>query len=334
MPLTVISVRREADRRCRRRRLALGDELRRLLLDAGVSLRALGDHVGVGAPHLARMENGAAQPSLDLLERIAVAPGADLGVRLFPGSGPRLHDRFQAPMVEALLRILHPRWTPELEVAAGRGRGMIDLLLADRLTPQVVAIEAQSEIRRFEEQLRWAAEKADALANRFEPARPVSRLLLLRSTTRPGSSRGGIGPHSVLRIRRARSMCSRLSRHPAPRGREPASSGFVSTVASERSWPARRAVSWSDVDCHTTFSCGGCPRSPLRQASLRTKQRSRATRAAKALGAGSVACRATDPDRAESLRPESTPRSERHRARGASRGPAPRGRSHRAGGRP
>lgn len=129
------------------------------------------------------MERGAAQPSMDLLERIAVALGADLGIRFFAGSGPRLHDRFQAPMIEALLRVVHERWTRELEVVVGPGRGLIDLVLADRLTPAVIAVEAQSEIRRLEQQLRWAAEKADALADRYNPRRPVSRLLVLRSTT-------------------------------------------------------------------------------------------------------------------------------------------------------
>jgi transcriptional regulator with XRE-family HTH domain len=182
MPLTVTGVRREAERRSRRRRLLLGEDLRRLRRDSGASLRLLGDYAGVDPSHLARVESGVAQPSLDLLERIAVALGADLGIRFFTGSGPRLHDRFQAPMLEALLRVLHPRWARELEAVVGRGRGLIDLVLADQLTPAVVAVEAQSEIRRFEQQLRWAAVKAEALAERYAPSRPVSRLLLLRST--------------------------------------------------------------------------------------------------------------------------------------------------------
>ena len=179
--LTSAGVRREAERRSRRRRWSLGEDLRRLRLDAGVSLTMLADFVDVDPSHLARIEKGMSQPSLDLLERIAVALGADLGIRLFAGTGPRVHDRFQAPMLEAFIKVLHPRWARELEVAAGRGRGFVDALLADRLTPAVVAVESQSEIRRFEQQVRWAADKAEALADRYE-GRPVSRLLLLRST--------------------------------------------------------------------------------------------------------------------------------------------------------
>ena len=159
----------------------MGEDLRRLRLDAGVSLRTLAELVGVDPSHLARIEKGFSQSSLDLLERSAVALGADLSVRLFGGTGPRVHDRFQAPMLEAFIKMLHPRWTRELEVAAARGRGFVDLVLADRLTPAVVAVESQSEIRRFEQQVRWAAEKSDSLAERPE-GRPVSRLLLLRST--------------------------------------------------------------------------------------------------------------------------------------------------------
>ena len=161
--------------------MTLGEELRRLRLDAGVTITALAETIGVDPSHLARIEKGLAQPSLDLLERLAVALGADLGIRFFAGTGPRLRDRFQAPMLEALLAIVHPRWARELEVVAGRGRGVIDAVLADRLTPTVVATEVQSEMRRFEQQLRWAAEKADAVAGQY-PGRAISRLLVLRST--------------------------------------------------------------------------------------------------------------------------------------------------------
>lgn len=159
----------------------MGEDLHRLRLDAGVSLATLAELVDVDPSHLARIEKGTSQPSLDVLERSAVALGADLGIRLFGGTGPRIHDRFQAPMLEAFIKVLHPRWVRELEVSAARGRGFIDLVLADRLTPAVVAVESQSEIQRFEQQVRWAAEKADALTDRYE-GRPVSQLLLLRST--------------------------------------------------------------------------------------------------------------------------------------------------------
>ena len=150
-------------------------------LDAGVSLSELARAVGVHRSHIARIEAGTARPSLAVLTAIGVALGADLSVRYFAGSGPRLVDRFQAAMIEALLRELDDRWKVELEVPIARpSRGVIDLVLTDRLGQAIVAAEVHSQIRRMEQQIRWSGEKTDGLAARLE--RPVARLLILRST--------------------------------------------------------------------------------------------------------------------------------------------------------
>lgn len=121
---------------------------------------------------------------------VSVALGAELGVRFFPGSGPRLVDRFQAPMIETFVRCLDPRWSVRLEVPVTvPARGVVDAALVDRSSPMAAATEFQSELRRIEQQVRWNAQKADGLANRLaEEASPrpgpvVSRLLVLRSTT-------------------------------------------------------------------------------------------------------------------------------------------------------
>ena len=87
-------------------------------------------------------------------------------------------------MSEALIDILHPRWSPHPEVPVYRPvRGVIDLVLADPAARQVVASELQSQLRRIEQQIRWSVQKADALAAlaEFEGAR-VSRLLVVRNT--------------------------------------------------------------------------------------------------------------------------------------------------------
>ena len=191
IPVTVsrIHVAREAVRRARRTRLDTGEQIHQLRLDAGASLTDLADVVGVHRSHIARIEAGRAHASLDVLTAIGVALGAEFSVRLFAVSGPRLRDRFQAAMVEALLREIDPRWTRELEVPISHpARGVIDLVLSDP-RPVFVAMEFQSEIRRLEEQLRWAAEKADGLAARIgrEGRIPIGarihRVLVLRSTT-------------------------------------------------------------------------------------------------------------------------------------------------------
>jgi Predicted transcriptional regulator with C-terminal CBS domains len=65
----------------RRLDLQTGEEIRRLRLDAGITLTELGDIVGVHRSHIARIEAGTAGPSLEVLTAIGVAFGADLSVR-------------------------------------------------------------------------------------------------------------------------------------------------------------------------------------------------------------------------------------------------------------
>jgi hypothetical protein len=95
-------------------------------------------------------------------------------------------------MTETFVKSVHPRWRRFLEVPLFRPvRGVIDAVIHDPDRPILVAIEAHSEIRRLEAQVRWANEKATALLD-TELARAasmtcgqpvvVSGLLLLRST--------------------------------------------------------------------------------------------------------------------------------------------------------
>jgi len=133
-------------------------------LDAGLSIRRLAAEAGIDDGYLGQVERGEREPSLTVLVTIATALGGDTHVRLYPGTGPRLRDPIQARIVEALLRAAHPRWLPRVEVAVFRpARGVIDVVLQDRETPTVVAIEVHSELRRLEQQLRWAGEKAASL---------------------------------------------------------------------------------------------------------------------------------------------------------------------------
>ena len=102
---------------------------------------------GIHRSHLARIEAGIASPSLDVLLAIGVALGADLSLRYFAGAGPRLVDRFQAPMMEYFLRKLDPRWSVRLEVpVVTPARGVVDAALVDRSSPVALAAEFQSEM--------------------------------------------------------------------------------------------------------------------------------------------------------------------------------------------
>ncbi len=190
MTTTPTQVTIETARRSRRLTLQVGEDVRRLRVDANVSMRALAAVVDVDPSTISRIEAGLLQPSLERLIAIGIALGADLSLRYFAGAGPRLHDRFQAPMVEAFLRALDPRWRVDLEVPISHpARGVIDLVLTDEGAAVNVASEAYSDLRRLEQQIRWSAEKADGLReqlaskDRGEGSREVSRLLILRTTT-------------------------------------------------------------------------------------------------------------------------------------------------------
>src|SRR5256885_1281030 len=124
--------RREINRRQAKLRTAIGRQIGELREEAAVSGRALAAAAGIDPGHLSRIERGLAVASLDVLVSLAACLGADLGVRLFPTAGPRLRDRLQAPMIEALLRRLHRGWPAAPELPVVHARGVIDVALSLR----------------------------------------------------------------------------------------------------------------------------------------------------------------------------------------------------------
>jgi transcriptional regulator with XRE-family HTH domain len=189
----------------RQLRRGLAAEIRTGRQDAGLSLRQLAATAGVSPSTLRAIELDEAEPSLQVLARVGTSLGMSLSVRLFPGTGPLIRDHLQAAMLNALLGILDKRWRARPEVAVRHPvRGVIDLVLDEPPSGVVIACEAQSELRRLEQQLRWSRAKADALATDARPwdeevagspgshraradettHRFVGRLLLVRSTVR------------------------------------------------------------------------------------------------------------------------------------------------------
>jgi transcriptional regulator with XRE-family HTH domain len=154
--------------------------------DCGLSRRSVAAAAGLSASTVADIEAGRCAPSIEVLARIGTVLGADLTVRFHPGAGPMVRDHLQAAMVQAHVRRLDRRWRKGLEVAVYRPvRGVIDLVLEDPRDAIVAAVEAQSELRRIEQQVRCFRSKADALAlARSSPSSTVdvARVLLLRST--------------------------------------------------------------------------------------------------------------------------------------------------------
>jgi transcriptional regulator with XRE-family HTH domain len=173
---------RELARRGRDLRTWIGQQILALRLDASISQAALARCAGIDPAHLHRIESGRAWASVEVLLGIGACLGADLGVRYYPGSGPRIHDRFQAPMIEALIREAGPAWRAQPEVVVPGARGVIDLVLRRRLDGQVVACECHSEVRRLELVIRRLGEKTEALAGDVAGAPAMSGLLLLRDT--------------------------------------------------------------------------------------------------------------------------------------------------------
>lgn len=176
--------RRAADLAHRR----LGEDVRHLREDAGLSRRALAIEAGVDPAYLQRIEDGRASASLGVYAQLAVALGADLASHLYPNTGPPIRDRHQARILEAVVRRLHPRWTAYTEVPVRKpARGWIDLVVHDARAGCLVAIEIESALPRIEQQVRWAAEKEASLPSwdgisRLGPVTTTSRALFLRST--------------------------------------------------------------------------------------------------------------------------------------------------------
>lgn len=233
-------------------RRALAKELRRVLDTEGVSLRALGAAIGVEPSHLSRVLGETRAISHDTLVAVATGLGYDVSIRLFESDGPRVRDRIQVQMIEALLAALHPRWMALLEVAVYRPvRGVIDVVLQDRETSDLVAGEGHGELRSVEQQLRWAGQKADALpsatgypwADGPVPP-PAGRLLLLRSCA---------ANHRLV------SSLPATFRAAYPDSTEAA---VAALRQGNRPWPGA-AILWVNVDGAETRLMGSVPRAAL-----------------------------------------------------------------------
>jgi transcriptional regulator with XRE-family HTH domain len=155
-----------ADRHVAGLRRTLAEDLRRLREDAGATQTAVASLAGVHPSVISRIEAQELGPTLETYARVAAALGADIAARVYPQSGPAIHDRHQVRMAELVLASLHPRWQVSPEVAVRRPvRGWIDLALHDPAADVVVATELESGLRRIEQLVRWSREKADALTS-------------------------------------------------------------------------------------------------------------------------------------------------------------------------
>lgn len=181
-----------AARAAKRARAKLVEDVERLCADAGITLAALARAAGVPYGHMWRIMSGKAAPSIETYAKLAIPLGADLSTRLYPNTGPLIRDRHQARILEALLAQLHPRWRAFTEVPVWKpSRGWIDVVLHEPHEGRIVATEVESDIRRIEQQVRWARSKADSLPSwdgwPVDSAPQISQLLIARRTRATGT---------------------------------------------------------------------------------------------------------------------------------------------------
>lgn len=161
----------------------------RLSLD--ITQHDLAGAVGVSRSHVAGLETGRVNPSLDLVARIGDALGLDLQL---VGRPPTLIDPRPTDSVHARCsgyadrRFRGSAWMTrrEVEVVHARSHGWIDLLAYHPVTRVLVIVEIKTridDIGAIERQLAWYERSAREVAARFDwhPTRISSWLLLLAS---------------------------------------------------------------------------------------------------------------------------------------------------------
>jgi len=240
-------LRRLARARAREVRRHVGAQLLDAREERDLSQRAVAASAGVSRSQLGKAELGDANLTLERLSALATALGTEVSVRLYPSTGPRLRDHVQVRLIETLLAALHSRWQARLEVPVYRpARGVIDVVLVEPRGAEIIGGEAHSEIRRAERQLRWAAEKTDALPSAagwpwMDAAPRVGRLLVLRSTA---ATRAVISGAPALFA----------AAYP---GRT--AEGIACLTGAEDAWPGAVIV-WVDVRGSASRLLGGPPR--------------------------------------------------------------------------
>jgi transcriptional regulator with XRE-family HTH domain len=161
----------------------------RTMLD--ITQAELAAAVGVSRSHIAGIEIGRVDPSLDLVWSIADRLGLDLQLVSRP---PLVVERRRSDLVHARCSSFIPRrfqisgWAiaRELEVATGRAHGWIDLLAFDARSRTLIIVEVKTrldDIGAVERQVAWYEREALHIAWSlgWQPRRVLAWLLLLAS---------------------------------------------------------------------------------------------------------------------------------------------------------
>jgi DNA-binding XRE family transcriptional regulator len=144
--------------------------------DLDITQRELAASVGVSRAHIAAIETGRANPSLELVSRIGAALGLELeliGRRQVVIGRANHRDLVHARCsgyVDRRLRTAGWLTRREVEVVHGRSHGWVDLLAFDPRTRTLLIVEVKTSIEdvgAIERQLGWYERSAGTLAQRF-----------------------------------------------------------------------------------------------------------------------------------------------------------------------
>jgi|SRR5438105_2075551 len=169
------------------------EEFRVAASTSGLTQRQIAVRAHVDQSLVSRIQRGLVVPTLEMAERLSLAVGHRLSIKVLPGPGPRLRDTGQMQLAEAIQAQAHPKWKVLLEVPAAPPP---DLRAADLVLTQAehaIHIEIERWLRDFQAQLRRGQLKRLALGERLE--RPV-RLVIAVADSR--SCRSVIAQHSAI----------------------------------------------------------------------------------------------------------------------------------------
>lgn len=218
----------------------------------GYTQAQVGAAAGVNRGYIAAVESGRANPSLDVVERIAGSLGLVVETTFRPPSilGPRnqvddLHWRCIG-QAERRLRGHGAETAREVEIIHARSHGWIDLLAFDPRTGVLIIIEVKTwvdDLGAVERQLGWYERSAFEAARRlgWAPIRSVPWLLVLATAAADRFVRDNKDTLAINFPMRARQMMA-IARGEASGGQLDRGIALIDPVSRRREWLMRSTV--------------------------------------------------------------------------------------------
>jgi transcriptional regulator with XRE-family HTH domain len=170
-------------------RITFGRACRETRVGQAMTQQRLAEHVGVTHGYIAKIERGRANPTLEMVARIASALGLELALSI---RQPLVLGADQRDIVHAWCsgyvdrRLVADGWLTarEVELVHGRSHGWIDILAFDPRTRTLLVIEIKTrldDVGAVERQLAWYERGAWTAAATlgWRPRRVLSWLLVL-----------------------------------------------------------------------------------------------------------------------------------------------------------